>query len=109
MLRTGPCRKIGAAFADQLERERWADSVDLRQVHAQHAIQSRADLKVRRVHLSSFGPDFWEVADVMAVVDFERLERDFKLSITFENFGLAEIEQGQGLGEREDVLVPPVP
>ncbi|MEC3911855.1 hypothetical protein U5A82_15675 [Sphingobium sp. CR2-8] len=45
----------------------------------------------------------------MAVVDFERLERDFKLSITFENFGLVEVEQGQGLAEREDVLVPPVP
>lgn len=92
MLRTGPCRKIGAALADQFERERWANSVDRRQVHAQHAIQSGADPKVRRVHLSPFSPDFWEVANVMAVVDFERLEREFKLSVTFENFGLVEIE-----------------
>ncbi|SES22172.1 hypothetical protein SAMN05518866_1718 [Sphingobium sp. YR768] len=45
----------------------------------------------------------------MALINFERLERGLKLSITFENFGLVEVEQGQGLAKREDMLVAPVP
>ena len=109
MFRTGPCGKIGPALANQLERERWADSVDLRQVYSQHTIECRPDLEVRRVHLPPFGSDFWELANIIPLVDFERLERDLKLSITFENFGLVEVEQGQGLAKREDMLVPPVP
>ena len=41
----------------------------------------------------------------MSLVDFERLECDLKLSITFENFGLVEVEQGQRLAKREDMFV----
>lgn len=83
--------------------------MDLRQVYSQHAIERGPDLKVRRVHLLPFGSDFWEVANIISLVDFERLERDLKLSITFENFSLGEVEKGQGLVKREDMLVLPVP
>ena len=45
------------------------------------------------------------MANIISLVDFERLECGLKLSITFENFGLVEVEQSQGLAKREDMLV----
>ena len=58
MLGTGPSRKVGAAFADKSECKGRADTVDLRQIYAQHAVQRRAHLKIRRVDLSPFGSNF---------------------------------------------------
>lgn len=82
--------------------------MDLRQVNAQQAIRRGPDLEVRRVHLPSFGPDFGEVANIVPLVDFERLERDFQLTIAFEDFGLVKVVQCQTLAKGEDVLIPPV-
>lgn len=108
MLGTGPCCKVGAALADELERQGWADSMDLRQIHAQHAIKRGPDLEVRRVHLPSFDPDFGEAADIVPLVDFERLERDLQLAIAFEDFDLVKVVQRQRLAECKDVLISPV-
>lgn len=109
MLCVGPRREIGAVLTDKLERQRRADSMNLRQVDTQHAIKRGTDLEISCVHLPGFVPDFGNVADIVPVSDLKRLKRHLQLPITFEDFGLVEVVQRQGLAEREDVLVPPVP
>ncbi len=91
MLGTGPRGKIGATLSDELERQGRADSMDLRQVYTQHTVECGPDLKVRRVHLPLFGPDFGKVTDIVPLAALQCLERGLQLPVAFENLGLVKV------------------
>lgn len=52
----GPCSEVGAALADEPQRQRRANSMDLGQVSAQHSVKCGPNLEVRRVHLLRLVP-----------------------------------------------------
>lgn len=54
------CPKVGAALADQLQRQRGVKPMDLCQIRSQNRIQGRAHIKGRRIDLAVFRSCLWQ-------------------------------------------------
>ena len=107
MLGARPFGHIGANLADHLQGCVRVHAVDPGQVHSRHPVQLALDIETGRVlliPLLAVGSRRLAVAAV-----FETLQLGFDLPVALGNFILIEPVQFQGLGQFEDVFLPPVP
>ena len=108
MLGVRPSGEIGAALADEFERQRRTQAMNLRQVHAENRVQG--------------GPriEGWRIGRVVAVTSWRQAARWFgggvsqpsqhhlDLRITIRDLGLIGVIKFQRLAESKDVLLAPV-
>ena len=106
MLGAGPFGHVGANLTDHLQGRVRIHAVDSGQVHSRHPVQLALGIKTGRVlliALFAIGSRRFAVAAI-----FEPLQLGFNLPVALGNLILIEPVQFQGLGQLEDVFLPPV-
>ena len=107
VLGAGPFGHVGPDLADHFQGRVRVHAVDAGQVHSRHPVQMALDIEARRVLLVAlFAIGSWRLA-VTAVL--KPLQLGFDLPVALGNLALVRPIQPQGLGQLEDVLVPPMP
>ncbi len=107
MLGARPFGHVGANFADDLQRREAVHAVDPGQVHPSHPIQVGSDVEARCVALTASPAVLGGRSAIAAVL--ELLQLGCNLPVALGNLGVIEPVQFQGLGQLEDVLLPPMP
>ena len=107
MLGAGPFRHVRAHLADHLQRREAVDAVDPGQVHPRHPIQVCSNVEAGCVALAALFAIGSRRLAIAAVL--EPLQLGFNLPVALGNLLVIEPVQFQGLGQLEDVLLPPVP
>ena len=107
MLGAGPFRHVGANLTHYLERGVGIHTVDPGQVNPRHTVQVRPNVEAWRVSFaaSPAGLRRWKIT--IAVI-LETLQLGFNLPVALGNLILIKPVQLQGLGQLEDVLLPPM-
>ena len=105
MLGAGPFGHVGADFADHLQRGEAVNSIDPGQVYTSHPVQVCSDVEAGRIALTA--PAVPGRRPAVAAV-LEPLQLGFNLPVALGNLVVIEPVQFQGLGQLEDVLLPPV-
>ena len=106
MLGAGPFRHIRADLADYLQGRETVHAVDPGQVHPGHPVQLALDIETGRVLLIALLAVGSRRLAVAAV--FKLLQPGFNLPVALGNPGLIRPVQLQGLGQLEDVILPPM-
>ena len=101
-----PFRHVRANLADDLQRREAVHAVDSGQVHPSHPVQLALDVEAGRVLLIALFAIGSRRLTVAAV--FKPLQLGFNLPVALGNPGLIRPVQLQGLGQLEDVLLPPM-
>ena len=86
-----PRPKVGAALADQLQRQRGAKSMDLCQIRSQNRIQGRVQIEGRRIDLAAFRSCLWQHRYNARGKHGQRGNCRLKLAITFGKLGLIKV------------------
>ena len=107
MLGAGPLRHVGADLADYLQGRVRVHAVDPGQVHSRHPVKVRPYVEAGRVALTESPAVGRQRPTITAVLKPPQL--GFNLPVALGNLTLIEPVQLQGLGQLEDVLLPPVP
>jgi hypothetical protein len=106
MLGVRPCREIGAAFADQLQRQIGTQPVDLRQVDPEHGVQRRSDVEVHGVRLPLGASRGRQRPDRPGRLD--AFQRRLDLLVAGGDLLLTGVVKRQRLIQGEEVLIAPV-
>ena len=107
MAGTLPLGHVGANLADHLQGRVRVHAVNPGQVHPRHLIQVGPDVEARRVPLMglfTIGSRRFAVAAVL-----KPFQLGFNLPVALGNLILIHPVQLQGLGQLEDMFLPPVP
>lgn len=78
--------------------------MDASQIHANELVQQPSGIELRRVGLLGAVARLGQGLRRFDLVSAQHLQRTFDLRIAFSNAVLVEVEQCQGLGQREHVL-----
>ena len=108
MLGARPCREIGPAFADQLQRQIGTQPVDLRQVDPEHGVQRRSHVEIQGVRLPLGASRGRQLPDRLGRLGLDAFQCRFDLLIAGGNLLLTGVVKRQRLFQGKEMLVTPV-